>query len=97
MEAIIEERTIHCQRSVTMNRPSMLDLVPHSYSPLSLDDVSSDSIRAVAHALILCSGQAQSIDRCAGRKDNIFSSPAQHSFECSLAKMTLANLVGQIR
>ena len=25
MEAIIQERAIHCLRSVTMNRPSMLD------------------------------------------------------------------------
>jgi hypothetical protein len=25
VEAIIQERAIHCQRSVTMNRPSMLD------------------------------------------------------------------------
>ena len=53
-------------------------LVPHSSSPLSLYDVSGDSIRAVAHALILCAGQTQSIDRCSGRKNNTFSSPAQH-------------------
>ena len=25
MEAIIQERAIHCQRSAAMNRPSMLD------------------------------------------------------------------------
>jgi hypothetical protein len=62
------------------NHESTIDvgLVPHSSSPLSLDDVSGDSIRAVAFALILCAGQAPSIDRCGGRKDNAITSPAQH-------------------
>ncbi len=61
------------------NHESTIDVgvVPHSSSALSLYDVSGDSIRAVAHALILCAGQAQSIDRCGGRKDNTFSSPVQ--------------------
>lgn len=46
------------------NHESTIDvgLVPHCSNPLSLDDVSGDSIRAVAHALILCARQAQSID-----------------------------------
>jgi hypothetical protein len=79
------------------NHESTIDvgLVPRSSSPLSLDDVSGDSIRAVAYALILRAGRAQSIDRCGGRRTTL--SQAQYSLECSLAKMTLANLVGQIR
>jgi len=49
------------------NHESTIDLglVPDSSRPLSLDDVSGDSIRPVAHALIFCTGQAQSIDRWA--------------------------------
>src|SRR5215470_15315262 len=60
------------------NHESTIDvgLVPHSSSPLSLDDVSGDSIRVVACALI--PGQAQPIDRCGGWKENTISSPAQH-------------------
>ena len=42
-------------------------LVPYSSISLSLDDVSGDSIRAVAHALIpLCEGSA--VDRSMQRK-----------------------------
>lgn len=54
------------------NYESTIDvgLAPHSPSPLSLDDVSGDSIRVVAHALILGAGQAKSIDRCGGRKEH---------------------------
>src|SRR5215470_18101196 len=71
------------------NHESTIDvgLVPHSSSPLSHENVSGDSIRAVAHALILCAGQARSIDRCGGRKDTL--SQAQHSIEYWLAKMAL--------
>lgn len=56
MEAIIQERAIPLPKEG--NHESIIDvgLVPDSSSPLSLDDVSGDSIRAVAHALILCVG-----------------------------------------
>ena len=41
------------------NHESTIDvgLVPNSSSPLSLDDVSGDSIRAVAYALMLVRGK----------------------------------------
>ena len=59
------------------NHESTIDvgLVPDSSSPLSLDDVSGDSIRAVAHALILCAGK-QSLYIDAGAERTTLS--AQH-------------------
>jgi hypothetical protein len=56
IEAIIQEGDPlpkECNHESTID----VGLVPDSSSPLSLDDVSGDSIRAVAHALILCAGK----------------------------------------
>ena len=53
-------------------------LVPYSSSSLSLDDVSGNSIRAVAFALILCAGQAQSTDRDAAAERTAVSQAQQH-------------------
>ena len=96
MEAIISGESNPLPKECNHESTIDVGLVPHSSSPLSLYDVSGDSIRAVAHALILCAGQAQSIDRCRAVERTTLSQ-AQLSIECSLAKMTLANLVGQIR
>ena len=65
------------------NHESTIDvgLVPHSSSPLSLDEVSGDSIRVVAFALIRGASTADS-DAVVGRRT---LSQAQHSIQCSLA------------
>ena len=79
------------------NHESTIDLglVPHSSGLLLLDDVSGDSLRTLAHALILCERQAQSIDGCGGRKNNTYPSPVQ--LRVLAGEYALANLVGQIR